>query len=218
MHPFFANGAGIHIYDEIVFPYATLAEIIIILVAAFLSIKTTKKSTRDLNEFTYAPIIEVAKLFIGIFVTMIPALILLKAHGAELGMNNPWQMFWATGACHPSWTIRRRTWYSCKLPGRLVPRKASRPPSGRFLKSCWKPSQPVLFSWVPILTSAMHRTSWLNPLPKKIRSKCRASSGTWAGPLPSSSRYSSSTPSYSSYKTTKHKKAGLLLSPAFCIS
>ena len=98
MHPFFANGAGIHIYDEIVFPYATLAEIIIILVAAFLSIKTTKKSTRDLNEFTYAPIIEVAKLFIGIFVTMIPALILLKAHGAELGMNNPWQMFWATGA------------------------------------------------------------------------------------------------------------------------
>lgn len=42
MHPFFANGAGIHIYDEIVFPYATLAEIIIILVAAFLSIKTTK--------------------------------------------------------------------------------------------------------------------------------------------------------------------------------
>lgn len=81
MHPFFANGAGIHIYDEIVFPYATLAEIIIILAAAFFSIKTTKKSTRDLNEFTYAPIIEVAKLFIGIFVTMIPALILLKAHG-----------------------------------------------------------------------------------------------------------------------------------------
>ena len=29
---------------------------------------------------------------------MIPALILLKAHGAELGMNNPWQMFWAAGA------------------------------------------------------------------------------------------------------------------------
>ena len=29
---------------------------------------------------------------------MIPALILLKAHGAELGMNDPWQMFWATGA------------------------------------------------------------------------------------------------------------------------
>ena len=98
MFPAFANGAGLHIYDEIVFPYATLAEIAIILVAAFLSIKTTRKSTRDLNEFTYAPILEVAKLFIGIFVTMIPALILLKAHGAELGLSHPWQMFWATGA------------------------------------------------------------------------------------------------------------------------
>ena len=39
MFPAFANGAGLHIYDEIVFPYATLAEIAIILVAAFLSIK-----------------------------------------------------------------------------------------------------------------------------------------------------------------------------------
>lgn len=98
MFPAFANGAGLHIYDEIVFPYATLAEIVIILVAAFLSIKTTKTSTRELNEFTYAPILEVAKLFIGIFITMIPALILLKAHGAELGLTHPWQMFWAAGA------------------------------------------------------------------------------------------------------------------------
>ena len=29
---------------------------------------------------------------------MIPALLLLKAHGAELGLNQPWQLFWATGA------------------------------------------------------------------------------------------------------------------------
>ena len=95
--PAFANGAGIHIYDEIVFPYATLAEVIIILIAAFLSLKTTKEHTREFNEFTNGPIIEVAVLFIGIFITMIPALMLLKTHGAELGINQPWQMFWATG-------------------------------------------------------------------------------------------------------------------------
>ena len=32
--PFFANGAGIPIFEEIVFPYSTLVEIILILVAA----------------------------------------------------------------------------------------------------------------------------------------------------------------------------------------
>lgn len=69
----------------------------LILLAAFLSMKTTKKSTRELNEFNFAPIGEVAKLFIGIFITMIPALALLNAHGPELGISKPWQFFWATG-------------------------------------------------------------------------------------------------------------------------
>lgn len=69
----------------------------LILLAAFLSMKTTKKSTRELNEFNYAPIEEVAKLFIGIFITMIPALALLNAHGSELGITKPWQFFWSTG-------------------------------------------------------------------------------------------------------------------------
>lgn len=94
---FFADGAGIHIYDEIVLSYAVIVEIVLILLASFLSLKTTKKSTRELNEFTYAPIEEVAKLFIGIFITMIPALALLKVHGGQLGLDQPWQMFWCTG-------------------------------------------------------------------------------------------------------------------------
>lgn len=72
-------------------------QIILILVAAVLSLKTTKKSTRELNDFNYGPIAEVAKLFIGIFITMIPALALLHAHGSELGLHAPWQFFWATG-------------------------------------------------------------------------------------------------------------------------
>jgi len=94
---FFADNAGIPVYDEIVFPYATIVEIIIILVAAFLSLKTTKESIHELNGFSHAPIIEVATLFLGIFITMIPALIFLKVHGAQLGIHDPWQLFWATG-------------------------------------------------------------------------------------------------------------------------
>ena len=65
---FFADGAGIPVYDEIVFPYATLVEIVLLLLAAYLSLKTTKQSIRAINEFSYAPIAEVAKLFIGIFI------------------------------------------------------------------------------------------------------------------------------------------------------
>lgn len=72
-------------------------QIVLILIAAALSLKTTKKSTRELNDFNYGPIAEVAKLFIGIFITMIPALALLHAHGSELGLHAPWQFFWATG-------------------------------------------------------------------------------------------------------------------------
>ena len=98
MFDFFADGAGIHIYDDVVFSYAVLVEIVIILIACFLSLKTTKKSTRQLNEFTYGPIAEVAKLFIGIFITMIPALMYLRTHGGELGLDQPWQLFWCTGA------------------------------------------------------------------------------------------------------------------------
>lgn len=94
---FFADNAGITVFPDVVFPYATLVEIIIILAACFFSMKTTKKSTRELNGFTFGPIEEVAKLFIGIFLTMIPAIGILKVHGAQLGITEPWQMFWATG-------------------------------------------------------------------------------------------------------------------------
>lgn len=49
------------------------------------------------NEFSWGPIGEVAILFAAIFVTMIPALALLQAHGASLGVEHPWQYFLATG-------------------------------------------------------------------------------------------------------------------------
>ncbi|MFO0808813.1 MAG: sodium:proton antiporter, partial [Gemmataceae bacterium] len=52
---------------------------------------------RAANEFCWGPMIEVAVLFAGIFVTMVPALALLKTHGAGLGIAEPWQFFWVTG-------------------------------------------------------------------------------------------------------------------------
>ncbi|MCE9533027.1 MAG: sodium:proton antiporter, partial [Planctomycetes bacterium] len=43
------------------------------------------------------PITEVAVLFIGIFVTMVPALALLRQHGGTLNLTSPTQFFWLTG-------------------------------------------------------------------------------------------------------------------------
>ena len=91
-------GAGIHIFGEVKLTYAAIIEVVIILAAAFLSFKTTNKSVREDNHFSWGAIQEVAVLFIGIFITMIPALLILKAKGAELGLTEPWQMFWVTGA------------------------------------------------------------------------------------------------------------------------
>lgn len=88
--------AGISIMGAVL-PYTSIIQMAIILLAAFLSMKFTKKETREANEFTFHPIAEVAKLFIGIFLTMIPALAILKANGAYLGLTEPWQFFWVTG-------------------------------------------------------------------------------------------------------------------------
>jgi Na+/H+ antiporter NhaD/arsenite permease-like protein len=64
---------------------------------AGLSLWRTPRSIRRANGFTSAPIVEVAVLFFGIFLTMIPALELLRLRGGELGVRAPWQFFWASG-------------------------------------------------------------------------------------------------------------------------
>ena len=66
--------------------------------AAGVSVWKTPAKVREENEFTWYPIEEVAILFAGIFATMIPALLILKARGAELGVVSPAHFFWATGA------------------------------------------------------------------------------------------------------------------------
>ena len=89
---------GLHILGEVSLTVPAMIEIVIILIAAALSLITTKKEVREANHFSWDAIQEVAVLFVGIFVTMIPALLILKAKGGELGLTEPWQMFWATGA------------------------------------------------------------------------------------------------------------------------
>ena len=68
-----------------------------ILMAA-LSWGSTPRSLRKENDFTWGPIVEVAVVFAGIFATMIPALQILNARGAEFGLTMPWHFFWAAGS------------------------------------------------------------------------------------------------------------------------
>ncbi len=70
---------------------------VVMLAMAALSLYFTPRALREANRFTWAPITEVAILFAGIFVTMVPALDLLEAHGRALGLTQPWQFFWVTG-------------------------------------------------------------------------------------------------------------------------
>ncbi len=62
-----------------------------------LSWKMTKKGIRNINHFSWKPIAEVAILFIGIFITMIPAMMYLNAHAGELGLKEAWEFYYATG-------------------------------------------------------------------------------------------------------------------------
>jgi Na+/H+ antiporter NhaD/arsenite permease-like protein len=78
------------------FPY--LRELIMIAMVA-LSLKTTRPSTRAANQFNYHAILEVAALFIGIFICMQPAIEILRASGEQLQpiLKSPAHFFWATG-------------------------------------------------------------------------------------------------------------------------
>ena len=82
----------------------------IILVLALLSLKLTPRQMRHANGFTWGPIVEVAKLFAGIFICIVPVIAILRAgpEGAlaplvalvtdEAGAPNELAYFWLTGA------------------------------------------------------------------------------------------------------------------------
>ena len=81
----------------------------VMILVTFASLRLTKASDRIQNGFNWGPILEVAKLFAGIFVTMIPVIAMLKAgeHGAFAplvalvshadGTPNTPAYFWLTG-------------------------------------------------------------------------------------------------------------------------
>jgi Na+/H+ antiporter NhaD/arsenite permease-like protein len=75
----------------------------LLIVMGLLSMATTRVEIREDNDFTWFPIIEVAYLFVGIFITMIPCLLILKAgaNGQLAFLINavqaPVHYFWMTG-------------------------------------------------------------------------------------------------------------------------
>ncbi|MCP3955249.1 MAG: sodium:proton antiporter [Desulfobacterales bacterium] len=75
-----------------------------LIVMGLLSLSFTPTEIREENHFSWFPIIEVAYLFIGIFITMIPCLLILKAGGdGKLAflvnaVKEPYHYFWITGA------------------------------------------------------------------------------------------------------------------------
>lgn len=75
---------------------APARELVIVALAA-LSLWWTPVEIRRANGARAYPMLEVATLFLGVFLTMIPALALLRTHAATLGVRAPWQFFWATG-------------------------------------------------------------------------------------------------------------------------
>jgi Na+/H+ antiporter NhaD/arsenite permease-like protein len=82
---------------------------VLLVVVLMISLAITPKGVRERNQFSWAPMQEVAKLFIGIFITMVPVLAMLGAgtDGAFAavveavtgpgGEPLPWAYFWLTG-------------------------------------------------------------------------------------------------------------------------
>lgn len=79
-------------------PYLGFIREAALLLCAGLSLLFTNKNVRFVeNKFTWGPIIEVAFLFLGIFVTMIPALLWLETNAQKLGVDTVAEFFYATG-------------------------------------------------------------------------------------------------------------------------
>jgi len=111
-HPLFHDAAAGHprglglIEHEghlLVLPWINLLRDGAMVVLLLLSLKLTRKETREANDFDWFPIQEVAYLFAGIFMTIIPALEILKAGTAgSLGfiverVSSDASYFWVTG-------------------------------------------------------------------------------------------------------------------------
>lgn len=78
-------------------PYFKFIREAVIVLMAYLSLQFTPKLLRTSNNFTWHPIQEVAYLFLGIFVTMVPALLYLEVNAKHLGVQTTGQFYYYTG-------------------------------------------------------------------------------------------------------------------------
>lgn len=78
-------------------PWPYLREMVQLALVA-ISLAWGSQRVREANCFDYLAIVEVAALFIGIFVAMQPALEILNARGGDLGIDTPHKFFWASGS------------------------------------------------------------------------------------------------------------------------
>jgi Na+/H+ antiporter NhaD/arsenite permease-like protein len=69
----------------------------ILIILALLSWYTTPRTIHRANHFHFSPIVEIAALFLGIFVTMVPALEILNARASAFDLRAPWHFFWVSG-------------------------------------------------------------------------------------------------------------------------
>src|SRR5262245_11981436 len=109
----------------VAFLHAPWREVVIVVLAA-VSLQLTPQRIRRDNRFSAGPMVEVAVLFAGIFLTMIPALELLRLRGDELGVRAPWQFFWASGMLSsfldnaPTYLTFLALAQGLRLPGEVV--------------------------------------------------------------------------------------------------
>lgn len=99
---------GFELFGQHVLTANVLRDLVFVLVV-FVSMKITPSADHEANGFSFGPIVEVAKLFVGIFLSMAPVLAMLKAGGngafAPLvaltshadGSPSPAAYFWASG-------------------------------------------------------------------------------------------------------------------------
>ena len=100
-----------HIEFEVFYVHVELQNVVrdvLLLLLTFASWKMTSSKIREANEYNWFPILEVGKLFAGIFITIIPAIAILKAGtsgalssviqsvSSDSGPVN-YMYFWATG-------------------------------------------------------------------------------------------------------------------------
>jgi Na+/H+ antiporter NhaD/arsenite permease-like protein len=71
---------------------------VVLLAVSYASYRLTPRDLHRANQFSFGPIASVAVIFAGIFVTMTQPLLILNARAAQIGVTEPWQYFWASGA------------------------------------------------------------------------------------------------------------------------